>query len=226
MKINLDDLEFNVEIERKRIKNMYLRVRLDRTLFITAHPSVPQHQIEAFIQSRKEWIIKTLKKEAARELQNRKGINGPILYLLGEKKYVKYEISKKSHVLLDDDIITFYVPEINDREIMKAFQNFAKPYLMKILEIQRVRWDRIMEMYRVELPSIKIKMMTSKWGSCLVERSEITMNLSLIHYPLECIDYVLWHEYVHLIVPNHSKRFYDLLSHHMPEYKKAKDRLI
>lgn len=226
MKILLNDSEFNVEIERKRIKNMYLRVRLDHTLFITAHPSVPQHQIEAFIESRKDWILKTFEKETKREKQNRKGINGPILFLLGEKKYVRYEIAKRSHVLLDEDVITFYVPEINDSEIMKAFQSFAKPYLMKILDIQRVRWDRVMEMYRVNLPTIKIKSMTSKWGSCLVEKSLITMNLSLIHYPLECIDYVLWHEYVHLIVPNHSKRFYDLLAHHMPEYKTAKDKLI
>ncbi|MPN62224.1 hypothetical protein SDC9_209971 [bioreactor metagenome] len=99
--------------------------------------------------------------------------------------------------------------------------------LMKILEIQRTRWDRVIEMYHInKLPTIKIKSLTSKWGSCLVEKAEITMNLKLIHYPLQCIDYVLWHEYVHLVVPNHSKRFYDLVEYHMPEYKNAKKLLV
>ena len=73
---------------------------------------------------------------------------------------------------------------------------------------------------------MKIRNMTSKWGSCMPHTGEITMNLSLIHYPLECIDYVLLHEYVHLIVPNHSKRFYQLIEYHMPNYKKYKSMLI
>ncbi|MFV0551729.1 MAG: M48 family metallopeptidase [Anaerorhabdus sp.] len=223
----INGIDFNVEIERKKNKNMYLRVKSDNTLFITAHPSVPIEQIFSFIEAREDWILKTVKKVKERELQNRRGIQGPILYLFGEKKYVRYELAARSYVLLDDDIITFYLKEITDTEIEKTFVKFAKPMLMKILEIQRTRWDRVIEMYHInKLPTIKIKSLTSKWGSCLVEKAEITMNLKLIHYPLQCIDYVLWHEYVHLVVPNHSKRFYDLVEYHMPEYKNAKKLLV
>lgn len=227
MKYTINGIDFNIEVERKKIKNMYLRIKPNNTLFITAHRSVPMEQIIKFIEAREDWIIKTLQKQNERELNNRKGIQGPILFLFGEKKYVRYELANRSYVELDDDIITFHLKEISDTEIEKAFVKFAKPMLMKILEIQRVRWDRVIEMYHIDrLPTIKIKSLTSKWGSCLVEKSEITMNLNLIHYPLQCIDYVLWHEYVHLVVPNHSKRFYELVEYHMPDYKNAKNLLV
>lgn len=227
MNYTIGEINFTVEIERKRNKNMYLRIKPDNTLYITAHPSVPQAQIFSFIEAREEWILDTLKKQNEREMQNRRGIQGPILYLFGEKKFVRYESAARSHVQLDDDIITFYLKEMTNEEIERAFVKFAKPMLMKILDIQRTKWDRVIAMYQLDqLPTIKIRSMTSKWGSCLVEKAEITMNLSLIHYPLACIDYVLWHEYVHLIVPNHSKRFYDLVEYHMPDYKSAKNRLL
>lgn len=227
MNYSIDGINFTVEIERKRNKNMYLRLKPENTLYITAHPSVPQAQIFSFIEAREEWIISTLKKQNERELQNRRGIQGPILYLFGEKKYVRYESAPRSYVLLEDDIITFYLKEMTNAEIERAFVKFAKPMLMKILEIQRTKWDRVIAMYHInKMPTIKIRSMTSKWGSCLVDKAEITMNLSLIHYPLECIDYVLWHEYVHLVVPNHSKRFYDLVEFHMPNYKSAKKLLV
>lgn len=227
MNYTIGELNFTVEIERKRNKNMYLRLKPDHTLYITAHPSVPQAQIFSFIEAREEWILDALQKQNARELQNRRGIQGPILYLFGEKKYVRYESAARSHVQLEEDIITFYLKEMTNEEIDRAFVKFAKPMLMKILDIQRTKWDRVIAMYQLnQLPTIKIRSMTSKWGSCLVEKAEITMNLSLIHYPLECIDYVLWHEYVHLVVPNHSKRFYDLVEYHMPDYKSAKNRLV
>lgn len=37
-----------------------------------------------------------------------------------------------------------------------------------------------------------------------------------------CVDSVLWHEYAHLIVPNHSQRFYSVILHHMPDYEVRK----
>lgn len=227
MEIIVNNQKMKVQIERKRIKNMYLRVQNGDTLFITAHPSVPVENIIEFIHSKEDWISKVCEKSKQKELLNRKGIEGPIIYIFGEKKYVRYEVSNRNDALLDDDIITFYLKEINSANILATFQKFARPLLMKVLEIQRVRWDRVIEDYNIhKLPQIKIRSMTSKWGSCMTHTAEITMNLSLIHYPLECIDYVLWHEYVHLIVPNHSKRFYQLVEYHMPNYKKYKSMLI
>ena len=59
-------------------------------------------------------------------------------------------------------------------------------------------------------------------GSCQFQKSKIVLNKALVYYPLECLHYVVLHEYLHLIVPNHSKRFHELMAYHMPDYKKIK----
>jgi len=38
---------------------------------------------------------------------------------------------------------------------------------------------------------------------------------------VQCLDYVLLHEYAHLLVPNHSKKFYDLVGSFMPDYRES-----
>ncbi|MFV0479650.1 MAG: M48 family metallopeptidase [Anaerorhabdus sp.] len=225
MKIQLSTREVEVIVERKKIKNMYLRLNGD-ALYITANNSVPLENIESFILSKEAWVEKVYEDQKNRKRTISKGVGGPQLYLFGEKKFIRYELAKKNYVEMNEDIITFYLKEINDDLILSTFEQFAKPLLMKVLEIQRERWDRVIQDYHLhQLPTLKIRTMTSQWGNCMTNKAIITMNLSLVHYPVECIDSVLWHEYVHLLVPNHSKRFYEIIEYHMPEYKKYKNML-
>ena len=63
--------------------------------------------------------------------------------------------------------------------------------------------------------------MRGKWGACYVNKELIYININLVHYPKACIDYVLLHEYLHFIEPNHSKDFYNLIKMYMPNYKEA-----
>ena len=67
--------------------------------------------------------------------------------------------------------------------------------------------------------ALKILKMTSRWGSCMPKKNQITLNSQLIHYQERFIDYVVIHEYAHLIQPNHSKAFYSIIEKYMPDYK-------
>jgi predicted metal-dependent hydrolase len=64
--------------------------------------------------------------------------------------------------------------------------------------------------------------MTSRWGSCQPKRGLITLNKRLLEVPRNCIEYVVMHEFVHFIHPNHSKQFYEFLSVLMPDWKERK----
>ena len=37
--------------------------------------------------------------------------------------------------------------------------------------------------------------------------------------PEEVLDYVVWHEACHLVVMDHSRRFWSLLARHRPDYR-------
>ena len=46
-----------------------------------------------------------------------------------------------------------------------------------------------------------------------------------IEAPLSCIEYVVTHEFVHFLQPNHSRKFYQYLSMFMPDWKERKSSL-
>ncbi len=53
----------------------------------------------------------------------------------------------------------------------------------------------------------------------------LLLNPDLIRAPMESIDYVITHELCHLLIPSHSRRFYELEESVMPDWEKHKQRL-
>ena len=52
----------------------------------------------------------------------------------------------------------------------------------------------------------------SRWGSCSLDDRSIRISLGLSDFPGWVRDYVIVHELAHLIVPDHSQRFWDLVN--------------
>lgn len=64
----------------------------------------------------------------------------------------------------------------------------------------------------------------SRWGSCTPQDGRIRISHRLQGAPQYVIDAVLLHELIHLIVPDHSEKFYQHLSK-FDDYKLAKEFL-
>jgi predicted metal-dependent hydrolase len=65
----------------------------------------------------------------------------------------------------------------------------------------------------------------SRWGSCSPSESSIRLSLELSGYPAWVRDYVLVHELAHLLVPDHSERFWALVNRY-PLTERARGFLI
>lgn len=74
-------------------------------------------------------------------------------------------------------------------------------------------------------PSLKLKTMKSRWGSCIPSKGRITLNTALIGASFDCQVAVAAHELCHLLHPNHSKAFYRCLIQHFPEYERCHRQL-
>ena len=66
---------------------------------------------------------------------------------------------------------------------------------------------------------------SSRWGSCCPEDRTIRISIALADYPAWVRDYVIVHELAHLIVPDHSSRFWDLVARY-PLTERARGFLI
>ena len=75
------------------------------------------------------------------------------------------------------------------------------------------KWERIL---KVKVNRIQIRKMKNKWGSCS-SKGALTLNEELMKLPPEYVEYVIVHELLHLIVPNHGRTFKTLLCAYLPE---------
>ena len=129
-------------------------------------------QIDVFIESKREWIIKHLEKAS-------------------------------------QDVMT-----------PKEYKEKKKILLTHIQE----RLHHFNEVYNFACNTIKVKKMSSRWGSCS-KRGNLNFNIKLLSLTEKQCDYVIVHELGHLKEFNHSKRFWDLVRETVPDYLSIRKKL-
>jgi predicted metal-dependent hydrolase len=65
---------------------------------------------------------------------------------------------------------------------------------------------------------LTIRGQRTRWGSCSTS-GNMSFNWRLVLGPEDVLDYVIWHEACHLVVMDHSRRFWALLEGHRPGYR-------
>ena len=91
-----------------------------------------------------------------------------------------------------------------------------KAWLKERISFYAQKWEPVMGVHCVRWT---IRDMTSRWGSCSVQKHTIRINLQLAHKPEECLEYVIVHELAHLLEPSHNKRFHAYMKQFLPDYK-------
>ncbi|GHT18150.1 hypothetical protein FACS1894189_5550 [Planctomycetales bacterium] len=73
--------------------------------------------------------------------------------------------------------------------------------------------------------SWQTKYMTSKWGTCNITDRKIWFNLQLAKKPVECLEYIILHELIHLKIKNHNADFTAQMEKYMPFWREVKNKL-
>ena len=98
-------------------------------------------------------------------------------------------------------------------------------YIRKAKETITKRVSYFARLMGVSYRNITIREQKTRWGSCSIHSKKIRMNLQLAVKSEECVEYVLVHELCHLLEPSHNQRFYDLMSHFLPDWRERKQKL-
>ena len=77
----------------------------------------------------------------------------------------------------------------------------------------------------IKYPTIKFRKMISQWGNCRSEKGVLTFNTNLMYAPLECIEYLVLHEFTHFLQQNHSAKFYNELAKTCPDWNERRKKL-
>jgi len=83
------------------------------------------------------------------------------------------------------------------------------------------RWA---ERIDVKVGEIHLRHMRRKWASISM-KGRLTLNTELLDLPEALTEFVIVHELVHLLVPNHGKLFKSFMSAYLPDWEERENRL-
>lgn len=224
--------EIEYKLTRKSVKNINLRIKPDGKVYVSANNRVPTDYIDNFVKEKQDFIIAALNdyKEKQKDslILAKEYVDGETFKVLARDLKLKVIEDIRESVTSDETnlILRIKIKNINDKKHKEALIN--KWIRELVIETFQELCDEaflVFKKYGVEYPTIKIRDMTSRWGSCRPRKGSITLNSRLIEAPRKSIEYVVFHEFAHFIHPNHSKDFYDFMTLLMPDWKKRKEEL-
>jgi predicted metal-dependent hydrolase len=86
------------------------------------------------------------------------------------------------------------------------------------------RLDRASALAGAGYSGLDIRAQRTRWASCSAG-GRMSFNWRLLLAPERVLEYVVWHEVCHLLVLDHSPRFWSLLERHWPDYRADRDWL-
>jgi predicted metal-dependent hydrolase len=191
----------------------------ERGLRIGAPRSLPLHEIESFIRSHGDWVLKKLDEYSAtktlRHLTIRDGVRLPVL---GGEKVVCVAAGANRICWQDDALVLAVRPNADlDALTRRALQRLALRHFTGRVGHFAARLGR-------PAPTVALSSARTRWGSCST-KTGVRINWRLVHLPPEFADYVVAHELAHLVHMDHSLRFWKVVADLFPEWRDVRTEL-
>jgi predicted metal-dependent hydrolase len=219
--------ETGIEVTRKEIKHLYIRVhRQDGRIRVSAPLRMSDAAIHEAIRRNRTWIELRRERITAQPVPKSPTLeSGSWVPLLGQPHQLSVVISsgRKGVRLRDDGILELRVRPGADRSRRAALLDswYRAQLRDRIAELIRI-WEPVMG---VSVAEWGVRAMRTRWGSCNIRARRIWLNLELARRPPCCLEYVVVHEMVHLLERGHNRRFYTLMDHFLPEWRDTRAAL-
>jgi len=168
-----------------------------------------------WVKSKSSWIQKKLSQIP--EYREHKFIDGELFYYLGSQYPLRFDENVKN----DRRITAKLSPENrgvfianNKTQLQKLYRYLARNYLAK-------RLKELSKYTNIPYEKMRLSSAHTRWGSCS-SNGTISLNWKLIMAPAGIIDYVIIHELCHVRHMNHSRLFWQLVTHYLPDCKERR----
>lgn len=222
-----------VEVRRSAVRHVRISVHPPAGAVRVSVPRfLPERAVRDALRRRMAWIQRTRTAVRARPREaERRYVTGETHLFLGERYRLEVESPAgaaqsrrpRAHVTLDGTTIRLLTSAPSDqvgRE--RAISAWYREQLTALIPELRARWEPIVGAAPSE---VRIRRMTTLWGSCNVVARRVWLNLELARRPVRSIEYVLVHELVHLHERYHNARFYRLMGEALPDWRERREEL-
>lgn len=216
-----------VEVLRKDIKNLHMGVYPPHGRVRVAAPLVVSDEaVRLAVIDKLGWIRRQKAKFADQPRQSqREMVNGESHYFLGQRYRLRVHehaaparVAVRGVASLDLFVRPGSSPEQREVALLSWHREQLKMLIPPLLE----KWQTILS---VQVADWGIKKMKTKWGSCNPTSRRVWFNLELAKKPVQCLEYIVVHELVHLLERHHNERFAALVEAHVPQWREDRAML-
>lgn len=220
----IDDVQ--IEVRKKKIKNLYLSVHPpEGSVKISAPLTMSDEAIWEFAVAKLAWIKKQQAKLQRQAKQAQKEyVSGESHFFQGKRYLLQVvETKKKQKAEIKEGKIYLYVRQGSTKEQReKVMREWYRSQLKKQIPPLLAKWEQRLGR---KVNFWGVKLMKTKWGSCNPGAKRIWFNLELAKHSFRCLEYIVVHEMVHLLERHHNQRFYAYLDKLFPNWKEIRAEL-
>lgn len=214
-------------IKKQNLKNLYIRVNPpEGNVTVSTPTELSNEDIKLFVLKKFPEITKVRHRMLSQERQSkREYVSGESHYLWGKPYRLQVVYDETYHKIIKTPTkIVMTVPERTNVEAReRLLTEWYRQELKRVLESVITVCEKKVGIHAYEF---RIKNMKTRWGTCNIEKRRIWINLQLVKKPIECLEYVVIHELVHLLENNHTHRFHALVEEYCPTWREAKKLLV
>ncbi|WP_122640728.1 M48 family metallopeptidase [Romboutsia sp. Marseille-P6047] len=219
--IKYKGIDINVNLIYRKRKNITIQIKPNYEVSIISPLGVPKKLLKNFLIEKSDWILKKFDeyKEVEHIYKEKEFVDNEKYMYLGKEYNLKIIIDENEEVFIDNDLLIVRVKNTEKEYIKNKLKLWYKKESERIV-IERLVYCRehCSMMMRLIPSKLKVKEQKKRGGTCTSKRS-IYINSKISMARKEAIDYILIHEFSHLVHMNHSKDFYSLVKQMMPNYK-------
>lgn len=216
-----------VDVVRKDIKNLHLAVYPPAGRIRVAAPlRVSDDAVRLAVISRLAWIKQQRSKFTHQARQSeREYVSGESHYFQGQRYRLNviYQTGMARVAIRNKSTLDLYVRENSDQaQREKVLLAWYRQQLKALIPPLIAHWEAVIG---VKVADWQVKKMKTKWGTCNIAAGRIWLNLELAKKSVQCLEYIIVHEMVHLLERHHNDRFITLLEAHYPSWREARAEL-
>jgi predicted metal-dependent hydrolase len=215
-----------ITVTRKRIRSIRLKVHPpDGRVSISSPKRASRRLVEEFAASQLDWIRRHQDRLRLQPREIPRRFESGEFHALWGQPYLLTVVEGPGRQGVDvaGNRLTLSVRPGSDTIARAAIVTaWHKTLLHEALPPLIRNWEQKLN---VQLNGYYLRRMTTRWGTCNHRTKHIRLNTELVTRPGHLLDYVVAHEMVHLIVPNHGKRFIALMDEHYSSWRAARAEL-
>lgn len=216
-----------VAVCQKNVKNLNLRVcPPDGEVRLSAPLAISEERIRLFLNEKIDWISRK-QTEVRRRVQTQQPlwdfsgdveILGEIIRIKTTQSSGKLRLRKIGPQLIEITVGT----DSSKVSLACLVEKVALECLKEKIPPIIAKWQKVIG---VQVKEWRIRKMKTRWGSCNPQARRIWINAEMSKKSLDCLEYVIVHEMVHLLERHHNARFYSLMDCFLPNWREVRARL-